>query len=50
MKYSYYAKNYNKDKIYYTRLKLIEKLGIDMNKNSKRYSYYMNAYLGIILM
>jgi hypothetical protein len=49
MQYSYYEKNYNQDNIYYVRLRLIEKMGINVNKSTKMYSYYMNAYLGIIL-
>lgn len=49
MQYSYYEKNHGKDSIYYTRLRLIEKMGININKSAKMYSYYMDAYLGIIL-
>ena len=49
MTYSDYAKNYGKDLIYYTRLRLFDKLGIDYLKNPKLYSYYMTAYLNIIL-
>lgn len=50
MMYSYYAKNTGKDEIYKTRLLLIEKHGININKNPKIYSYYVSAYLGIILL
>ena len=51
MKYSYYAKNIGKDTVYSVRLKLAEKMGIDMykTKSSRVYSYLMDAYLGIIL-
>jgi len=49
MQYSYAAKNNTMDKIYHTRIMLIMKTGFDFNKSSKRYSYYMRAYLGRIL-
>ena len=49
MMYSSYAKNYEQDKIFYTRLRLIEKLNIDINKSAAIYTYYMNAHLGILL-
>lgn len=49
MQYSYSAKNTDKDNIYATRLMLINKLNIDINKSAKIYSYYINAYLGILL-
>lgn len=48
--YSYEAKNYGRDKIYTTRLRIIEEKGFDYNKTPFRYSYFMEAYLGIILM
>ena len=48
MQYSYKVKNNGQDDIYATRLRLILKLGIDMRKTSKRYAYYMKAYLGIL--
>lgn len=48
--YSYNSRNYSKDFIYYNRLRLIEKLNIDVNKNPKIYGYYMDAYLGITLI
>ena len=48
-KYNYTAKNYGKDLIYYNRLMLIDKLNFDVKKTSERYSYYMTAYLGIVL-
>lgn len=50
MKYSYYAKNYSSDLIYQTRLRLIRDKNINVNKSAQMYSYYMAAYLGIILM
>lgn len=49
MRYSFKAKNLGKDLIYQKRLELIERLGINHNKSSKLYNYYMEAYLGIIL-
>ena len=50
MQYSYRAKNTNKDKIYTTRLKLINQLNININNNSRMYNYYMDAELRIILI
>jgi hypothetical protein len=49
MKYSYQAKNTITDKIYATRLQLIDRLNIDINKNPNMYAYYMNAYLGRLI-
>ena len=49
MQYSYSAKNSDKDLIFITRLKLIHKLKINPFKSSKMYSYFIDAYLGIIL-
>ncbi len=49
MQYSWNAKNFNKDNIFMTRLYLIEKLNINIYQSRQMYSYYMNAYLGIIL-
>ena len=48
--YSYYARNNEKDKIYQRRLHLIYKYDFDYNKTAQRYHYFMNAYLGIILI
>ena len=48
-KYSYTAKNTGKDLIYETRLKLVKRLKIDINKNPRMFGYVMNAELGIIL-
>jgi len=48
MMYSYNAKNIGKDNIYVTRIRLIESLKFDVYKTSKRYIYYLNAWLGII--
>lgn len=50
MQYSFYARNFGQDLIYQNRLRLIEKLKININKSSKLYNYYMEAYLGIILL
>lgn len=50
MMYSYTAKNLGQDLVYITRLRLIEKLKIDIYKSAKIYSYYMDAYMGIILL
>ncbi len=49
MQYSYYARNYEQDNIYYTRLMLIQRLNFDYNKSVQRYTYFMDAYLGITL-
>jgi hypothetical protein len=49
MRYSYVAKNTEPDRIYLHRLELIDKMKFDYNKTARRYSYYMNAALGIIL-
>ena len=50
MKYSYSAKNKGKDLIYINRLKIAEKMGLDIRKaGSSMYSYLMQAELGIIL-
>lgn len=48
-KYSYSAKNTEKDNIFATRLKLIYKNGINPTTSPKMYAYYMNAYLGVVL-
>ena len=48
--YSFRAKNFGKDLIYQNRLRLIDKLDINVNKNSRIYNYYMEAYLGIVLI
>ena len=50
MMYSYSAKNTGRDAIYQTRLMLIEKLGINPKKSQAMYSYFMDAYLGVILI
>lgn len=50
MMYSQYAKNHNQDWIYWNRLKLIEKRNLNIYSSAKMYSYYMNAYLGILLI
>ena len=49
-KYSYTAKNNGKDIIYTTRLRLINQLDIDINKSGRLYTYYLEAYLGIIIL
>jgi hypothetical protein len=50
MLYSWVAKNTDKDLIYKTRLKLVDKKGFDYRDVSSRlYSYIMAAELGIIL-
>jgi hypothetical protein len=49
MMYSYYAKNYERDLIYLTRLRLIGTHNINIHSSAKMYSYYMSAYLNIIL-
>ena len=50
MKYDYYSKNFGKDVIYQNRLKLADKLGININNTSRRvYTYLMSAELGVIL-
>lgn len=48
-KYSWVAKNKNADDIYINRLRLINLLNINVYKSPKLYSYYLEAYLGIIL-
>lgn len=50
MKYDWLSKNYGKDLIYETRLKLARKLKINKQKSPKFYSYIMAAEIGIILM
>ena len=47
--YSYIAKNYDRDIIYNTRLRLMKNMKFNYNKSPQRYSYYMKAELGIIL-
>lgn len=49
MKYSYQARNMITDKIYTKRLQLIDRMNIDINKNSNMYAYYMEAYLGRLI-
>lgn len=49
MQYDHTAKNTGKDLIYQTRLRLIYKSDFDINKTAKRYNYFIDAYLGIIL-
>ena len=49
-KYSYTAKNNGKDIIYTTRLRLINQLNIDTNKSGRIYTYYLEAYLGVIIL
>ena len=50
MKYNYYAKNNGKDLIYLNRLRLSDKLGIDIyNTTPIMYNYLMSATLGILL-
>lgn len=52
MKYDFKNKNYGKDFIYVSRLKLAKKLGIDIYgkfKTSSMYHYINEAKLGIIL-
>jgi hypothetical protein len=46
--YNWRAKNYGRDLIYQTRLRLAEKLKIK-SKTAKMYCYLLNAELGIIL-
>lgn len=48
-KYSYLVRNTTKDSIYKTRLRLIEKINFDYNKTTKRYNYFIVAYLGCII-
>lgn len=48
MKYDWLSKNYGKDLIYETRLKLAKKLKLKV-KTPKMYGYIMEAELGIIL-
>ena len=51
MEYNYYSKNIGKDMIYQNRLKIANRLGIDMSSTSSRmYAYLMSAELGIILI
>lgn len=51
MEYNYYSKNFGKDMIYQNRLKIANRLGIDMsNTSSRMYAYLMSAELGIILI
>jgi len=47
--YNWKAKNSSCDLIYETRLRLVRKMKFNYKLTAKRYSYYMNAYLGIIL-
>lgn len=47
--YSWYAINYGKDLIYQNRLRLIYRHKINIHSSPKMYSYYMDAYLGILL-
>jgi hypothetical protein len=48
MMYDYYSRQTIRDSIYWARLKIIKKLNFDYDKTAKRYSYYMEAYLGRI--
>jgi len=48
-RYSWLAKNYDKDFVYSNRLRLISKYNINIKSSSRMYTYYMDAYLGIIL-
>lgn len=51
MKYDYYSKNTGKDLIYQSRLRLADKLGINIeNSTSSMYAYLMRARLGVILI
>ena len=50
MMYDYYSKNYNRDWIYSSRLRLIEKHNFNIHSSPAMYHYYMAAYLGIILI
>ena len=48
--YSYKAKNTGKDKIYYNRLAIADKLNININDcSTAMYIYILKAELGIIL-
>lgn len=49
-KYGWYAKNYGKDNIYTTRLRLCEKYNYNIHLSADFYSYIMAAKLGIILI
>lgn len=51
MQYSYLARNTGQDNIYKTRLRLMAKRykTFKISGNQKRYSYFMQAYLGIVL-
>jgi hypothetical protein len=48
--YSWYAKNYGKDNVYVTRLRLIREQNINIKSSPQMYAYYMAAYLGINLV
>ena len=50
MQYSDYENNHHQDRIYYTRLELINKHKFNINSSGQFYSYYMSAYLGINLI
>jgi len=49
-KYNYIAKNEGRDLILQTRINLILKTKFNYKKTPNRYSYYMDALLGIILI
>ena len=48
--YNYESKNSGKDNIYQTRLRIAQRMRIDVTTNSSMYCYLMEATLGIILM